>query len=200
MLLDVTYRPVVIVGGGKVASRKAAGLLAAGATRVTVVSPEFNADMPIGVKRVSERYRLEHLTDAMLVFAATNVPNVNDAVVAEAQARGILVQRVDGDDERPGDFTTPAVHRDGPLIIAVSTGGSPPLAAEIRDRLAERIDPIWPRLAEAMQQLRPLILQTFAPDVRPSIFRRAASPEGAEIFRARGLDGLKDWVLNNPRQ
>jgi siroheme synthase-like protein len=197
-MLDVSDRPVVIIGGGRVAARKAAGLIAAGATRVTVVSPEFNDQMPTGVRRVSARYRPEHLAGAMLAFAATNVPEVNDAVVSDARERSILVQRVDGDEDRPGDFSTPAVHRDGPLTIAVSTGGSPPLAAEIRDRLAGQIDPIWPRLAEALQQLRPAILRRFAPEDRRAVFRKLASPDGVERFRTRGLDGLKEWVLNVP--
>jgi siroheme synthase (precorrin-2 oxidase/ferrochelatase) len=51
-MLDVTDRPVVIIGGGRVAARKAAGLIAAGARDVTVVSPAFDERMPGGVKRM----------------------------------------------------------------------------------------------------------------------------------------------------
>ena len=42
LLLDVTDRPVVIIGGGGVASRKAEGLLEAGATRIRMVAPSFS--------------------------------------------------------------------------------------------------------------------------------------------------------------
>src|SRR3954467_4702123 len=71
LMLDVTDRPVVIVGGGAVAVRKARGLLNAGATRVTIVASEFHADLPSGVHRMAERYEPRHLEGAELVFAAT---------------------------------------------------------------------------------------------------------------------------------
>jgi len=194
-MLDVTDRPVVIIGGGRVAARKAAGLIDAGATRITVVSPAFCEQMPLAVKRVIERYRAEHLADAALVFAATDVREVNDAVVRDARSRGILVQRVDGDETEPGDFTTPAVYRDGPIVLAISTSGSPPLAAMIRDRLAEQVDPIWIKMAEAMKTLRPMILQSADADQRRKMFHRAASAEGIEVFRKGGVEGLKAWMF-----
>ncbi len=52
ILLDVADRRIVIVGGGAVAARKAAGLLAAGARRVRVISPKFDATMPQGIERI----------------------------------------------------------------------------------------------------------------------------------------------------
>lgn len=200
-MLDVTVRPVVIVGGGRVAARKAAGLIAAGATDVTVVSPVFCEQVPAGVKRVVARYEPGHLAGAKLVFAATDVREVNDSVVRDAHARGLLVQRVDGDDRPdgpsnlPGDFSTPAVHRDGTVIVAVSTGGSPPLAAMIRDELAKQFDPVWKDMAEAMKSLRPMILESADPETRRKRFHRAATPEGVEAFRSGGIEGLKAWML-----
>ena len=62
---------------------------------------------------------------AGLVFAATNVPAVNDAVVRDANARGVLVNRADASDELPGDFSTPAVHRDGAVHLASQHQGGP---------------------------------------------------------------------------
>jgi precorrin-2 dehydrogenase/sirohydrochlorin ferrochelatase len=138
------------------------------------------------------------------VFAATNAREVNDAVVREAQAIGALVQRVDGDDRQEclshsatsGDFSTPAVHRDGTVIVAVSTGGSPPLAAMIRDELAAQVDPVWSDMAEAMKMLRPLILQSADPEQRRKLFHRAATAEGVEVFRSSGVEGLKVWIFD----
>ena len=45
LMLDVTDRLVVVVGGGAVAARKVAGLLAAGARRVRVVAPRLHPDL-----------------------------------------------------------------------------------------------------------------------------------------------------------
>jgi precorrin-2 dehydrogenase/sirohydrochlorin ferrochelatase len=97
MILDVTGRTVVIIGGGEVAARKARGLLDAGAGFVKCVAPEFSPDLPVEVERVPEQYRPTHLEGANLVFAATNLPEVNEQVVRDAHARHLLVNRADAD-------------------------------------------------------------------------------------------------------
>ena len=113
IMLDLSGRAVVIVGGGGVAVRKAKGVLDAGVVSVTVVSPEFHPELPTDVIRVAEQYDPKHLAGAGLVFAATNVNSVNDAVVADCNARNIWVSRADTDEDLPGDFATPALLRKG---------------------------------------------------------------------------------------
>jgi siroheme synthase (precorrin-2 oxidase/ferrochelatase) len=54
ILLDLSRRPVVIIGGGAVASRKAAGVLAAGAQDVRAVAPKFVRDFPEDVRQIAE--------------------------------------------------------------------------------------------------------------------------------------------------
>ena len=108
LLLDVTDRPIVIVGGGEVAVRKAEGLLAAGAKRVRVIAKKFHELMPREIEQIEEQYRPEHLKGAQLVFAATDDPAVNEAIVRDAHELGLLVCRADVD-EHAGDFTTPAM-------------------------------------------------------------------------------------------
>src|SRR6478609_7363439 len=93
LMLDVSDRLIVIVGGGAVAARKAAGLIECGATRIRCVSPTFEPKMPPGVERIDGRYGPHHLDGAGLVFAATDDPAVNAAVVRDARNRGILVNR-----------------------------------------------------------------------------------------------------------
>ena len=135
-MLDVTDRPIVIVGGGGVAVRKVAGLLAAGATRIRVVAPTFAEDLSAVVERIKATFEPRHLDGAGLVFAATSDPAVNAAVVTECRRRGVLVNRADGHDHPPGDFATPAVKREGAVTLTVATSGFPALAARIRDRRA----------------------------------------------------------------
>jgi siroheme synthase-like protein len=120
----------VIVGGGRVGARKANGLIAAGATRIRCVSPRFADDFPMAVECIAEMYCERFLEGAALVFAATDRPEVNGAVVRDARRLGILVNRADGDDSNPGDFTVPAKLQDGPVTITASAG-SAALSAEI---------------------------------------------------------------------
>src|SRR5947209_375431 len=98
LFLVVVQCPVLIVGGGAVALRKARGLIES-AARVTVVSPEFHKgfDELKDVERIAAPYMATHMARKMwrLVFAATNVKEVNEQVFKHASAAGILCCRCD---------------------------------------------------------------------------------------------------------
>jgi precorrin-2 dehydrogenase/sirohydrochlorin ferrochelatase len=186
MLLDVTSRRVVIVGGGEVAARKASGLLDAGAVpaNIRVVAPEILAEFAAGIQLVREAYQSQHLQEADLVFAATDSPAVNEQVVRDAERVGALVCRVDVDLDAAGDFVTPAKLQRGPLLLTVAAGGNAALAAAIRDELSRLLDPRWDILAAAMQILRPDIRNhpALSAEDRKRIFRELASKQLLEIL------------------
>ena len=136
--LDVSGRPCLVVGGGAVAARKAAGLLECGA-RVTVIAPStgtaLEALAPALATLERRPYREGDVLGYVLVITATGVPAVDEAVHAEAEAACIWVNSAD--DRAHSSFILPAVHRDGAVTVSVSTGGlSPALAAWLRDRIA----------------------------------------------------------------
>jgi siroheme synthase-like protein len=191
ILLDVCQRLVVIVGGGNVAARKAKGLIDAGATRVRCVSPAFNDKLPRSVERVIAEYHPSYLDGAGLVFAATNSGDVNDAVVRDARARNVLVNRADADDEVAADFSSMAVHRSGSVMLGVSAAGNPALATLVRDELAAALDPAWGELADAMTTIRPLVLRSNVdPNDRRRIFVKLASRDAVDVPPRRRGDGL----------
>jgi precorrin-2 dehydrogenase/sirohydrochlorin ferrochelatase len=195
LMLDVSSRLAVIVGGGRVGARKARGLLDAGATRVRVVSPAFCESMPREVERVERPYAAGDLDGAALVFAATDRPDVNEAVVRDANRLGILVNRADQDDDAPGDFTTPAALREGELTVTVSAGGSPALAATVRDGIRSRVDRRWVTMANAMRHLRPRIRDGGLPtERRRAAFRELASDEAMDVLERDGVEALWTWL------
>jgi siroheme synthase-like protein len=202
-MLDVTDRLIVIVGGGSVAARKAAGLLETGATRIRCVSPAFEPSMSERVERVEAPYEPAHLDGAGLVFAATDLPAVNDAVVRDARARGVLVSRADVLEEEAerGDFITPARFNEAGVIVSVAAG-SPALAVFIRNGLAGRWDKGWSRMADAMRTLRPMLLKQkdLDPRRRQRIFRALATPEAINVLTDKGLDGLQTWLVGRLRE
>jgi siroheme synthase-like protein len=151
--------------------------------------------MPEGVERVNATYCRDHLDGAFLAFAATDRAEVNDAVVADARAGKILVNRADADDELAGDFIVPASHRTENLAITVSAG-SPALSAMIRDRLGQAIDPRWDKIAGLMRTLRPAIRRAHL-DIakRRLVFRDLATEEAIDILGNQGEDGLRRWLL-----
>lgn len=195
LMLDVRARTVLVVGGGAVAVRKVRALLDAGATAVTVVSPEFHADLPAAVRRVQSGYDARFLEGVDLCFAVTSVKAVNDAVVKDCGDRRILVNRADTDDDAPGDFVTPAQLKKGPVTVTV-TAGSAALTAAIRNALDDRWDDRWTLLAEAMRDLRPLVLSStsLTPEQRTSLLRKLSGDDAMQRLSAGGVDALRDWV------
>ena len=134
------------------------------------------------------------MAGAEIVFAATDDPGVNEQVVRDSHAIGALVCRADVDDVSAGDFSTPAMLRQGPVLVTVSSGGSPALSAKIRDELGRAIDPRWVRMAEAMQTLRPLIRSSLEPRRRTEAFRQLCTDQAMEELSHGGVDGLKGWL------
>jgi uroporphyrin-III C-methyltransferase len=131
-LLD---RPVVVVGGGQVAHRRVAGLLAARA-RVTVVSPALTPALealvgPGSVSWVARPYLPGDLAGAWYAVAATDDPSVNAAVAREAEQIRVFCARAD--DRSASSAWTPAVGRLGELVVGVHGGGDPQRAVGVRD-------------------------------------------------------------------
>ncbi len=119
-------RRTLVVGGGKIAVRKVAGLLEAGA-EVAVVAPDVNA----AIKKLSKEgmvklemreFRGDDLEGVRLVFAATSDLALNRGIVEMCYRRGVLCCAVDSA-WKEGDFITPASFHRGGLTVAISTDG-----------------------------------------------------------------------------
>ncbi|MCO7222430.1 uroporphyrinogen-III C-methyltransferase [Klenkia sp. PcliD-1-E] len=133
--LRLTGKRVVVVGGGQVAHRRVAGLLDARAV-VTVVSPQLTPALealvePGSVTWAQRPYADGDLADAWYAVAATDDAAVNAAVAAEAEARRIFCARAD--DRSRSSVWTPAVGRQGDVVVGVHGGGDPQRAVGIRD-------------------------------------------------------------------
>ncbi|MGI9030227.1 MAG: precorrin-2 dehydrogenase/sirohydrochlorin ferrochelatase family protein [Ilumatobacteraceae bacterium] len=154
VVLDLVDVPVLVVGAGPVAVRKVDGLAAAGAT-VRVVAPEVAPELDLQhvVDLRRREYQRDDLDGVRLVVTATGRRDVDAAVAADAKAAGLWVNAAD----QPEDcsFILPAIARNGPLSVAVSTGGaSPALARRLRDRAAELLTDDVVALAHELAQRR----------------------------------------------
>lgn len=135
LFIDVTDRPVLLVGGGRVAAGKLDQLRAAGAA-VRVVSPLVVAEIARAgedVEIVRRAFRPPDLDGVWLVVAAAT-PAVNREVALAADARRIFVNAVD-DPPNATAYLSGVVRRDD-VTIAISTGGdAPALTALVREAL-----------------------------------------------------------------
>lgn len=158
-------KPCLVVGGGKVAARKIRGLLLCRAA-VTVVAPEVHEAVTLlagegaiesiegaPLKVELRPYRSGEAARYSLVFCATNDPEVDEQVHRDALAAGVWVNSAD--DLAHCSFVLPAVFRDGPVTVAVSSSGeSPALSRWLRDRIAEEMGAGMAELARLLAEAR----------------------------------------------
>jgi uroporphyrin-III C-methyltransferase/precorrin-2 dehydrogenase/sirohydrochlorin ferrochelatase len=139
VFLKLAGRPVLLVGGGTVATSKLAGLLDAGA-RVTVVSPAISdAILASGVKLRRRKFQPSDLDGQWLVVSAAT-PAVNGRVARAADRRRVFVNAVD-DPSNASVYLGGVLRRAG-VTMAISTEGEAPALAGL---LREGLDAVLPR-------------------------------------------------------
>jgi uroporphyrin-III C-methyltransferase/precorrin-2 dehydrogenase/sirohydrochlorin ferrochelatase len=135
LFLKLEGRKALVVGGGRVAAGKVAGLRGTGA-RVTVVAPNVRDEVfSTGVALTVERrgFDASDLDGAWLAIAAAP-PEVNRAVAAAAAERHIFLNAVD--DPLTASAYAGGVVRRGGVTVAISTlGVAPALAGLLREGL-----------------------------------------------------------------
>jgi siroheme synthase-like protein len=158
IFLDLQEKPVIVIGGGRVACEKVAGLRNAGA-RITIVSPELAPEL----QELKDAGEVEHIArpwqpsdldqDWAMVMVATDDGAVNREVSEASRARRIWVNAAD--DPANCDFILPAVVRKGKITLAASTSGaSPALARRLREELEEYLTDDMPALADLLAEVR----------------------------------------------
>jgi precorrin-2 dehydrogenase/sirohydrochlorin ferrochelatase len=156
--LKLTGRRCVVVGGGEVGLEKVEGLLACDA-RVTLIAPRAHDALQAYAREGSIDWEQRpyagagDLEGAFLVIAATDDTQTNIAVFDDAEARAMLVNVVDV--PPLCNFILPAIVRQGPLAIAISTAGaSPALAKRIKAEIAASYGEPYARLAVLLNEVR----------------------------------------------
>ena len=157
LFLDLKDQKVVVIGAGKVATRKIRTLLKSGAY-VTVISPKADAQIrqlvqTRHIRYLRRNYRRGDLRGARLAIAATDDSAVNELVCAEAKRRGLLVNCVAP--PSAGNFIVPSQVQRGGIALAISTGGaSPAFAKRLRRDLERFLSDGYPALLKKMAKQR----------------------------------------------
>ncbi len=186
--LNIEGRRAVVVGGGAVALRKVETLHECGAL-VCVVAPAVDAGLErlaaAGAVEVRRRaYEPEDLEGAFLVVAATDRPEVNAQVAADARARGVLANSADPPDA--SDFIVASGVRRGDLLISVFTGGgSPALSRRIREQLEALFGPEYGDLLALLGRLRPDVIAAHPTDrARARVWHQILDSDVLDLLRA----------------
>lgn len=165
IFMNVQGQNCLVIGGGKIASRKVFMLLRAGAA-VSVVSPELCQDLTIRkdegeITHIDREFEDSDLDNCMIVIAATDIESINSHVSKLAKSKGIPVNVVDAPDLC--SFIVPSIIDRNPVQIAISTGGaSPVLARLLRSRLETFIPAAYGRLATLVESFREKVKSKFS--------------------------------------
>jgi siroheme synthase-like protein len=172
LFLNLTGRPVLLVGGGQVAAGKLTQLLAAGA-QVRVVAPDIRDEISAipNITIANRSFDPSDLAGVWLVVAAAT-PEVNRQVATEAETLRVFVNAVD-DPANASAFLSGVVRRDGVTVAISTSGDAPALTALLREGLdvllpadlrswveqarAERV--VWRREHVPMEARKPRLLR-----------------------------------------
>ena len=195
LLLKTDGLRCLLIGGGQVAARKLEMLARAGC-RITVEAPDLCPAVRALVESgaadfIGREYRRGDCRGYGLVVAATERREVNRAVFEEARSLGIPVNVVDDPELCTAIF--PAAWREGPLVLAVSTGGTAPfLAAALRDRLAGQCSGMGAWAAAAGRFRQAVRKAVPDPQARQRLYR-LFPPQGEAAGTPDSLE-LGEWL------
>lgn len=194
--LKLAGKPVVVVGGGKVAYAKLQALLQADAD-ITVVSPEFLPE----IEQLHEEGKLKLLRKAVapedyeaafFIIAATDAPEINRQIY-ESVGDTKLVNVAS--DSESGNVHLPATLKRGKLQISVATGGaSPMLAAHIRNELQDMYDASYEQYVDFLYTVKMSLKQSALPtEEKRALLRRCldAKYRNSSAERERLLASLR---------
>lgn len=144
LCFNLENRPVLIVGGGEVAMRKA-DLLARARAKVSIVAPQIDDALRILLadekhQLITAEYDAKYLQQHKLVISATDNPTLNQRVYDDCEALNIPVNVVDN----PAlcQFIFPAIVDREPITIAISSNGKAPVLARL---LRARLESLLPQ-------------------------------------------------------
>ncbi len=187
VFLDLSAIPVLVVGGGAVAARKAQALLASNA-KIKVVTrahtPAFTRME--GIRIVKRSFRPSDLNGMRLAFAATDDPALNATIASLAKARGCWVNVATPPEA--GDRVVPWAIRRGPLCVAITPGGVAAAAAKsLRLKLEKELDMAWARYLALLKTRREKIKKSIHdPKRRRRILTSLGRIEWVDVVRQNG--------------
>ena len=199
--IKLTGRRCVVVGGGPVGLEKVEGLLACDA-RVTLIAPDAVKELRELASEGSisweqrEYAGTSDLEGAFIAIAATDDTNLNIRVFEDAEARAMLANVVDV--PPLCNFILPAIWRQGPLAVAISTAGaSPALAKRMKREIGQAYGEPYAKLAEILNSYRGWAKGTLPTYQDRKVFFESivnGSPDPVELLRAGDEQAVHDMI------
>lgn len=165
LFIETTGKKCLIVGGGKVASRKLIPILKS-KMKVTLISPEVIEEIELNfqknknLKIIKRKFEPEDIEDQFLIIAATNEKTTNQKIAKLSKDNNILVNMAE--DSLSGNTLIPSVVDRDPIKIAVSSGAASPILTRLVKTKLETVIPYsFSKLADIMMEYRDVVKKNF---------------------------------------
>ena len=137
--INVTDKKILIIGGGRIANHKI-GFLEQFTKNITVVGKEIIDGLKAkDITWIEKEYESADLKGFFLIYACTNIIELNQQVKNDAEELGILCNVVDN--PKLCDFVSPAIYKRGIYTVAVGSNAQNVYKSiEIRNKIKEILD------------------------------------------------------------
>ena len=166
LFINTAGKKCLIIGGGKVASRKIIPLLNSN-MHVTIISPDIHKDILELVKGKKnfdyqkKEFAENDIKDQFLIVAATNNKKANATIAKLAKEKNILVNMAEN--STSGNTLIPSVVDRDPIKIAISSGAASPILTRLVKTKLESVIPYsFSKLAMIMMEYRNKVKVTFS--------------------------------------
>lgn len=200
ILISISNRPCLIIGGGPIARHKVVSLLKF-SPDITIIAPEIEKKLTEiarehNYKITKKQYEASDLDGFEIVIAATGKQEISRQIWQDCKKRKILINTVD--DPQYCDFILPATVKRGDLTISIGTQGkSPFLTKEIRRWMNRMFPPEWGEVVELAADYRKQVLTRYSPqekEKRDVCFARFLEIDWAAQLKEKNLDELRELL------
>ena len=195
VMLDLRGWPCAVLGGGPMAEEKVRLFEGSGARLVWIAEEAGGALAAMAAEGRLEWRRKKpepaDLAGFRLAISALGDPEANRTMAEAAERLGVLFNAAD--DPAHCRFLLPSVHRQGDVVIAVSTSGKcPALAVRIREQCARIFDQAYAQFLEIADELRPRIRESVPSfSARKKLWYRLADSEALGLLRRGDRAGAR---------
>jgi len=145
--VDLKGKDILVIGGGRVATRKVKKLLEF-TENITVVSPEVTKELEKLIRKrklkwIKRKFKPLDLKGRFLVIVAVDDIRLQKRVFELCEKKRILCNSVDS--PKYCNFIFPSIIKKGDLLISISTSGKVPALSRV---LREKIEECLPKNVE----------------------------------------------------
>lgn len=188
LMIDLSQKSIVIVGGGKVATKRASTLIEYCAD-VHIVSPIISTALKElldneNITWSQKEFEPQDVEHADLVVIATNNNDVNTKVLESVPHHALCNH---ASKAQVGNVTIPSILKRGKLSISVSTNGaSPKLSKKMISRISDMYDESYEMYIDFLYESRQLIKRlSIEPSRKQDLLQHILSDEYLDEVKQR---------------